>query len=82
MNDLLLLQSFFGWASVVGIVILAISALMLLIFRKKIIFLHQKLMDIPESKLNESYFNFIAIFKVGLYIFFIIPYIALYCMNS
>jgi len=82
MNDLILLQNFFGWASIVGMVILAFSSLMIIILRKPIVSLHQRFIDIPESKLNELYFKFIASFKIGLYIFFIIPYIALYLMNS
>ena len=82
MNDLLVLQKFFGWASVVGMIIVAFSALMIIILRKPIVFLHQRFIDIPEEKLNELYFKFLASFKIGLYIFFIIPYIALYLMNS
>ena len=82
MNNLELLQSFFGWGSVVSIFLLVIISIVLLGFRKSIIKLHQKMIDIPENKLNELYFSFMAYFKIAVYMLFIIPYIALCLMNS
>jgi hypothetical protein len=82
MNDLVVLQSFFGWASIVGIVFISFVAILLFGFRKQMISMHQKIINIPEDKLNVLYFNFMAIFKIAIYVAFVIPYIALYILNS
>ena len=81
MNNLNQFAEFFGWATISGLCFLCAMTFFLSVMQKFTISLHQKIFKIEEGALRLLYFQFIAIFKLLLIIFFLLPYIALRIMN-
>ncbi|MFK7733726.1 MAG: DUF6868 family protein [Pseudomonadales bacterium] len=69
---------FLGWCTVLNYGILTLSTIMLVTktgnWAKGI---HSKLFSIPTENLNPMYFNFLANYKLAIFVFNLVPYIAL-----
>jgi len=74
------LTEFFGWASIINIVILMISSIAVLVGRKFFWKFHSKFFGLNEQDLDRAYFQYLAQFKIVTIIFSIAPYIALKIM--
>ena len=77
MLTLLPLTEFFGWCTVINVVLLAFSTLMLVANRKFVLKTHSKMFGISEAELSKTYFNYLAIYKVAVIVFNLVPYLAL-----
>lgn len=75
--NLIELQAFLGWCSVINICLLTLSFLSLTLFKKQISVLHSRLMGIEPAQLTSSYFNLLAVYKLMIVVFNIVPYFAL-----
>lgn len=80
MNPLATAATFFGWASLINIVLLMVVVLALLLFRCPMAKLHGKLFGVREAELPALYFQYLANYKLLVIIFNIVPYIALKIM--
>ncbi|MDP5214124.1 hypothetical protein ORJ66_13805 [Pseudoalteromonas tunicata] len=74
------LTTFFGWASCISIAMLSIIFILLLVFNKSILILHSQLFNVAEDELNMIYLKYLAQYKILMFIFFIVPYLALKVM--
>ncbi len=72
-----MLSSFFGWCSVINIGFLVFATLLLTLAGQFSLGLHKRLFDLDEKFLKESYFRFLARYKMLTLIFSIVPYFAL-----
>ena len=75
------LTSFLGWCSVINIVILMLSALMLSCCKMSIPKLHSKMFGVDMNDLPLEYFRFLGNYKLAIFVFNIVPYIALRIMT-
>ncbi|MGB0257831.1 MAG: DUF6868 family protein [Coraliomargarita sp.] len=82
MNDLDSLRSFFGWCTVIHLVLLLLSTFFLMVARGWVIRIHSKLFGLSEAQLAEQYFRYLAMYKVGVLIFCLVPYLALVLMGQ
>jgi hypothetical protein len=80
MNPLASAATFFGWASLINIVVLMFVVLAITLLRCPIAKLHGKLFGISEAELPALYFQYLANYKLLVIIFNIVPYIALKIM--
>ena len=74
------LTAFFGWASCISIAMISIIFMLLLMFNKSILRLHSQLFNVTEDELNLIYLKYLAQYKILMFIFFIVPYLALKVM--
>lgn len=81
MEQLVLIKSFLGWCSIINICFFLFSTLALTLFRKDVLNLHSKIFDLDKTALNLEYFKYLAIYKIAILIFYIIPYLALVIMT-
>ncbi|CAM4300252.1 hypothetical protein BIW53_13090 [Pseudoalteromonas byunsanensis] len=68
---------FFGWCAFINIVVLCTTTVLLLALKGKVLPLHAKMFDIPESKCSVLYFSYLSNYKVITLTFFVVPYLAL-----
>ena len=60
----------------VNVAVYMFTALALLVFRRPVARLHASLMGIPEERLYELYFLYLAGYKLLLIVFILIPWLA------
>ena len=75
-----LIREFLGWCTMINIGILALSSIMVVMFRSKIGEIHRKMFGLDEAVLHEAYFRYLANFKIVIIVFNLVPYIALRIM--
>ena len=68
---------FLGWCSIINISLLFFSVIFLLLFNNIIVKIHTKLFDIDKVYLQQSYFKYLAQYKILIIVFCIVPYFAL-----
>ncbi|MBD8890469.1 DUF6868 family protein [Roseibium litorale] len=71
---------FLGWCSAINAGLLILSTLLLLIFAGRIKKLHAALFKLETSELPITYFRYLALYKVLIIVFNIVPYAALKIM--
>jgi len=71
------LITFFGWMTLINIIILFLSFIILVVMKKSILNIHAKLFNIKKEKLNEIYLKFLSNYKILIIFFNLVPYIAL-----
>lgn len=75
------LTEFLGWASVINISILLISSISLILMRESIIRIHSEMFGLDDTHLSRAYFQYLAQYKIAIFIFNLVPYIALKIMS-
>jgi hypothetical protein len=80
MMELTGLTSFFGWMTAINILVLIIVSLAVLTMRGLMATLHSRMLGVPEADLPALYFQYIANYKVAVFVFNLAPYVALKLM--
>jgi len=75
--DIELLKSFLLWCSVINISLLALWFLAFVMAKDFIYKIHTRWYDIPKEKFDSIHYSAIAYWKLSIYLFNIVPYIAL-----
>ena len=77
MNSIDTLTSFLGWCSVINIGVLVFTTIVLTIMREPISSIHSKLFGLNQAELPSAYFQYLGNYKIAVFIFNVVPYIAL-----
>lgn len=80
MNSLDSITTFFGWCSIINIVLLSISTISLVALRGPVSKIHAKIFDVAEMDLSRVYLQFIGNYKMLIIVFNVVPYVALKMM--
>lgn len=75
------LTTFFGWCTVINIGLLLYTFIFISVFQKFTIKIHSKLMNVEPAELPKIYFNYIALYKIIIIVFNIVPYFSLKLMS-
>ena len=75
------LTTFFGWCSAINIAVLIISSLALTAIKEPITSVHSKLFGVSRDNLSTLYFQYLGNYKIAMFIFSIVPYLALKMMG-
>ncbi len=75
-----MLTEFLGWATVINFSILVLAALMLVMMRNSIISIHGKMFSLDSTDLLRAYFQYLAQYKIAIFVLNLAPYIALKIM--
>lgn len=68
---------FLGWCSIINLGILILSAVFIIIFKDTAIKIHTKMFDLDKIYLQQSYFKYLAQYKIIIIVFNIVPYFVL-----
>ena len=71
------LTELLGWASVINVCILIIASISVMLMRNAMISLHGKMFGLDSADLSRAYFLYIAQYKIAIFVFNLVPYIAL-----
>jgi len=71
------LQTFLGWCVVIHFGMLLLVVLFLTMGRNWVVNMHQKFFDLSKEELQRSYFNYIAVYKLLVIVFVLVPYLVI-----
>ena len=71
------LIEFLGWSTLINFTFLLITTLAIMFFREPVIKIHAELFDLNKEDLGRAYFNYVALYKILIIMFNLVPYIAL-----
>ena len=74
------LAAFLGWSTLLNMGMLTFAALMLASMRGAISGIHGKMFDLEEADLSRAYFQYLAQYKILIFVFNLMPYLALRIM--
>ena len=74
------LTEFFGWVSIINIVVLMISGILVILMRGFISKIHSKIFGLDQKDLGRAYFQYLAQYKIAMIVLSIAPYLALKIM--
>ncbi|WP_372716876.1 DUF6868 family protein [Immundisolibacter sp.] len=80
MNSIETLTTFLGWSTVINFGVLAVAAILLILMRGPISKLHARMFSLDEAELSRAYFQYLAQYKIAIFVFNLAPYIALKIM--
>ena len=75
------LTIFFGWCTVINLVVYLCSAFFIIVFKSFTINLHSKILGLEASELPNMYFKFLGNYKIGILLLNLSPYISLKLMG-
>lgn len=71
------LTAFFGWLTVINLVIYLFTVFTLLAFKDKFSAMHAKLFGMSADEVRQAYFSYIARYKTIIIAFNLAPYLVL-----
>lgn len=77
MDTLQELESFLGWCTVINIGVLSVSAVAIVLMRGMATRIHGMMFGLDEVDLCRGYFQFLAQYEMAIFIFNLVPYLAL-----
>lgn len=80
MDNLATLTTFFGWCTVINFAVLILASISLLSMRNWISSVHSSMFGISKKQLSNQYFQYLANYKILIFIFSFVPYLALKIM--
>jgi hypothetical protein len=75
------LTTFFGWCSIINIAILLFTTFLLVGFKDIIATIHSKMFGLHQQGLPLIYFTYLGNYKIAIFIFSLVPYLALKIMG-
>ena len=76
MNTESLIQ-FLGWSTLINMGFLLFTTLALVLFKNSITSLHGSLFGLESSDLKRTYFQYLAQYKILIFVFNLVPYLVL-----
>ncbi len=76
MDSLETIARFLGWCSVINAGILCVAALAIALGRDSISKIHGKIFGLDDAELARAYFQYLAQYKIAIFVFNIVPYFA------
>ena len=75
------LTELLGWSLLINIIVIIVAALGLIVMRSSIASIHGKMFGLDESDLSRAYFQYLAQYKIAIFVLNLTPYIALRIMG-
>ncbi len=71
------LTAFLAWCTVFNLGMLIFASSLLVLMRGAIMKVHGKMMGLSEEDLSRAYFQYLAQYKIAIFVFNLMPYLAL-----
>lgn len=81
MQNVETLVAFFGWCTVINVVLLSLAALMLTVMKDFVSGIHSKMTGLSQSELSVVYIQYLGNYKIAIIMLNLVPYIALKLIN-
>lgn len=73
---------FFGWCTVINVILYIFSAIMVIFMNGPISQIHAMIFGLTEVDVLHTYFQYLGQYKIAIFVFNLVPYIALKIINS
>jgi len=80
MDSIETIREFLGWCLAINIGVLFISTIMLIVMRGWVVKIHASMTGVGEAELPRIYLEFLGNYKILIFVFNLVPYIALRIM--
>ena len=80
MNSLETLTEFLGWCTAINLGVLVVATISASLVRGMMVNIHGKLFGLGEADLTHQYFQYLAQYKIAIFVLNLVPYIALKMM--
>jgi len=80
MDSLETLTEFLGWCAAINLGVLVVAAISASLMRGMMVNIHTKLYGLDEADLTRQYFQYLAQYKIAIFVLNLVPYIALKIM--
>ncbi len=77
METMQLVREFLWWCTALNLAMLTFAALALVLAGGPIKELHGGMFDLPADDLSRAYFQYLAQYKIAIFVFNLVPYLAL-----
>lgn len=74
------LREFLGWCTAINFGMLMFASAVLILMRSPIASLHAGMFGLEEADLSRAYFQYLAQYKIAIFVLNLVPYIALRVM--
>ena len=74
------LTEFLGWSSIINVGVLLFASLAVMLMPDSMRNIHRKMFGLDDAELSRAYFQYIAQYKIAVFVFNIVPYVALKIM--
>ena len=81
MSSMETLTAFFGWCTAINFGMLLVASIMLAFMRSGMSTIHGKMFELSEGDLSRAYFQYLAQYKIAIFVFNLVPYVALRIMT-
>jgi len=75
------LAAFLGWCTAFNLAVLILASVLLVPMRSWISTIHAKMFDLEEADLSRAYVQYLAQYKILIFVFNLMPYLALRLMS-
>lgn len=82
MSSMEALTTFFGWCTALNLGLLIVASVSLVAMGGSMSKIHSKMFRLSDEDLSRTYFQYLAQYKIGIFVFNLVPYIALKMMNG
>jgi hypothetical protein len=72
-----LLTEIFGWCSLINMGILTFASLVVTLGRDSVASIHARMFELSDEDLSRAYIQYLAQYKIAIFIFNLTPYLAL-----
>ncbi len=70
-----------GWSTAINLGLLILSSILVILLRVPITKIHSKMFQLSDEDLSRAYFQYLAQYKILIFVFNLVPYIALRIMG-
>ena len=77
MNSMQTVREVLGWCTALNMAILLFAAVYVMVLGEPIKRLHARMYGLSEGDLSRAYFQYLAQYKIAIFVFNLAPYIAL-----
>ena len=77
MDSLETLTVVLGWSTVINLLMLAFTAIMVMVMREWMVRMHARMFGVSEVDLPRMYFQYMAQYQIAIFVLNLAPYIAL-----
>jgi len=79
--DLITLQTFFGWCTLIHMGLLIAVSIMLIVLSNWVYRIHSKWFPMPRETYNAIVYSFLGVYKLMIWVFALVPWLALLIIN-
>ena len=82
MNSIETVTEFLGWCTLLNFGLLMVASLFLTVMRGWIVQTHMRMFGLSEEYLLRAYFQYLAQYKIAIFVLNLVPYVALKLIPS